>query len=258
MLSNSFEHKNHPINVTDYPGIKTQLYEHQQRGVSWMKSLEDHIDRRRLGDLPDFRIRGGLILDEAGLGKTIQMLALCTSNRKEHTLIIVPGQAIDVWAQEIKTHLACGVLNICVYHGSHRHWVNPMHFDMVITTYDTLAVDLTRIDLNLIIFPWDRVILDEAHSIRNVRTKRNEVVNSIHGKYWWLLTATPIFNKLDDLYPLLYLIRYLSISDGPYVWMDQIINPVSRNAKMGFEQLHQLVPSSSLSHSHSFFEFSKY
>ena len=72
------------------------LYEYQKVGVSWMLNREKSQKTK---------IRGGLLCDEPGLGKTVQTCATMYGNQKLKTLLIVPGAVIHQWVNIIKAIL---------------------------------------------------------------------------------------------------------------------------------------------------------
>ncbi|XXG96437.1 hypothetical protein Hte_002720 [Hypoxylon texense] len=168
--------------------------------------------------------KGGILADEMGLGKT--MVALSTiaaslerasefvsesmksggekNNRQfsKATLIIVPSSlVIDTWVDEIRKHIYPGYLSYYKYHGPRREDdINKLFSsDMVLTTYATVAMEMSNGRNVLRNVEWFRIILDEAHEIRNRATKQFQVVVNLAAQYRWCLTGTPIQNSLDDL-----------------------------------------------------------
>ncbi|KAG5500512.1 hypothetical protein JKF63_03606 [Porcisia hertigi] len=60
----------------------------------------------------------------------------------------------------------------------------------------------------LFMIRWGRIILDEAHYIRNMRTHQSRACLKLSGVCRWVVTATPVQNSLNDLFPLL---RFLDV-----------------------------------------------
>ncbi|EGO56071.1 hypothetical protein NEUTE1DRAFT_122706 [Neurospora tetrasperma FGSC 2508] len=175
---------------------------------------------------------GGLIADVMGMGKSLIILTtiLCTigdarnfphfpfqsqnvaeADRKtptQATLIVVPSaQLMHNWAAEIASHMP-GALNLILFHGQGRH-KNPESLastDVVLTTYRTLAADHRKARL-LQKMDWYRVVLDEAHWIRNPSSQQFRAATSLSTNRRWCLTGTPIQNKLDDLASLAHFLR---------------------------------------------------
>jgi SWI/SNF-related matrix-associated actin-dependent regulator of chromatin subfamily A3 len=73
--------------------------------------------------------------------------------------------------------------------------------DVVITTYSVLAQDLGRSRGGLLAVDWLRVVLDEGHTIRNVRTTQlGRAALALKAERRWIVTGTPIQNRSADLY----------------------------------------------------------
>jgi SNF2 family DNA or RNA helicase len=73
---------------------------------------------------------------------------------------------------------------------------------------------------------WYRVVLDEAHIIRNRATQASRAVADLDAIHRWVLTGTLINNGLDDVYPQL---RFLSIS--PQAEWGEFAKHISKVAK---------------------------
>lgn len=85
-------------------------------------------------------------------------------------------------------------------------------YDIVLTTYGTLTSELNPDSITSSAFAniaWERVILDEAHKIKNRKSKVSRIAANLPGLYRWCLTGTPIHNELWDLYSL---IRFMKVS----------------------------------------------
>ncbi|KAK3109745.1 hypothetical protein LTR53_016661, partial [Teratosphaeriaceae sp. CCFEE 6253] len=213
-------------------GLTIKLLPHQVAGVAWMIDKESGQPRR--GVFP----HGGILADDMGLGKTIQALALLLTNphpgpdaKLEYpkqklpgkgvsnaTLVVAPLALIKQWEAEIKTKVAKShALRVLVHHGASRT-KSPKElakYDVVITTYQTLtsehagssmlAPDGLRVGCMGV--RWYRVILDEAHSIKNRNAKSTQACYALESWYRWCLSGTPMQNNLDELQSLIKFLR---------------------------------------------------
>ncbi|KAI5925447.1 SNF2 family N-terminal domain-containing protein [Camillea tinctor] len=121
--------------------------------------------------------------------------------RTKATLVVVSSaQLLESWESEVQAHISPGALSSVRFHGQDRPR-DPealRSVDLVLTTYATLAADHTgRHVLHQI--EWFRVVLDEAHWIRNPSSKQFWAAVSLCSRRRWCLTGTPIQNKLEDL-----------------------------------------------------------
>ncbi|KAI9688916.1 MAG: hypothetical protein M1822_001273 [Bathelium mastoideum] len=106
-------------------------------------------------------------------------------------------------------HIAEGFLNTVKFHGNRRE-TNPRALsvaDVVLTTFSTLIKDYQKQKV-LHHVAWFRIILDEAHWIRNQETVQFRAVNALDADRRWCLTGTPFHNKLEDWGAL---VRFLKI-----------------------------------------------
>lgn len=88
------------------------------------------------------------------------------------------------------------------------------NFDVVITTYNLVGRerDMTH-RLNGV--KWERIILDEAHIVRNRKSQSLQGVCNLRGKHRWCLTGTPIQNKEEDLYALFKFLKCRPLDEYP-------------------------------------------
>jgi SNF2 family DNA or RNA helicase len=152
---------------------------HQVEGVEWL------LKREKSPKAPF----GGLLCDEMGIGKTIQMIELMVRNFKANTLIVVPKSLVQQWVSEIKRFVPS--FTVCVYDGQNRKYVPS---DVCVCPYSVL-VDLVNVE-------WGRVILDEGHEIRNTSSLVHKTAMKLRSKVRWILTGTPVFNRLRDFVSL--------------------------------------------------------
>ncbi len=152
--------------------------------------------------------RGGILADEMGLGKTVQMLSLIATHRSRNpnhhgTLIVVPVSLLQQWYMEAKKMIS----NVHVYilHGKNKELEYLNQYDIVLTTYKTLMLRMKN--KRFASFYWWRVILDEAHEIRNATTQTAMACFEVEAQNRWALTGTPVQNKWRDLYSLFHFLR---------------------------------------------------
>ena len=155
-----------------------------------------------------------------GLGKTIEaglVLSQKWAERKRRILVITPSNLRKQWYQELteKFFLPCRLLesksyNAAVKQGSFRPFEAP---EIVICSYQfarSKASDVQAI-------PWDLVVIDEAHRLRNVYKPSNVIANTLKlalaGKDKLLLTATPLQNSLLELFGLVSFIDEHTFGD---------------------------------------------
>lgn len=153
---------------------------------------------------------GVLMADEVGLGKTIEaglVLAQYWAERKRNILLIVPAALRTQWRSELseKFYIDSLILESSNFNKMRKEGcLNP--FDaknqVVICSYNFAA----NKDSFVHAMPWDLVVLDEAHRLRNVykpqNVTANKLKNALKGRKKLLLTATPLQNNLMELYGL--------------------------------------------------------
>ena len=146
-----------------------------------------------------------LLADEMGLGKTIQAVAACALLRHlgkaSRVLVVTPASLKAEWEEQIRrfTHLSHQIV-----FGSrsarlqHYTQTDPPFFTLV--NYEQVVAD--SLDLNEHLRP-DIVVLDEAQRIKNWATKTAQAVKRLRSRYAFVLTGTPIENRIDELYSIL-------------------------------------------------------
>ncbi|KAL1862990.1 hypothetical protein VTK73DRAFT_6506 [Phialemonium thermophilum] len=211
--------------IVEANGMKTALYHHQLIGVRWM------LGREFAPGGP----YGGILADQMGLGKTLEMIGTICSNKpseedvaanRKITLIVAPAAAISQWKKEIEIHCSWEPL---VFHYRSKQDIGRNMWEnahIILVSYHEVANaypsenELKRLagqDLNdeqwakqfdnvlgeLFSTEFFRVVLDEAHAIRNLRTRTSKACMHLTSKYRWVLSGTPLINSVDELYPLM-------------------------------------------------------
>lgn len=155
---------------------------------------------------------GVILADEVGLGKTIEaslVLAQKWAERKRKLLLIVPATLRKQWSQELeeKFSLPSSILEAKNFNALLKSGVNnPFDSEgkaVMICSYEFAA----RKDLELARVPWDMVVLDEAHKLRNIYKSdgaktAKKLENALKGRFKVMLSATPLQNNLQELYGL--------------------------------------------------------
>lgn len=199
--------------------MNCELMPHQRIGLQW---LLDH----ELG--PD---KGGVLADDMGLGKTIQALALILANppkdpKQKTTLIVAPLALLKQWPREIDEKIKPGhKLSVHILHGEGKKitLAKLKTYDIVLTNYETLQRELKFWELQQTSIAgrdvpgatllhtkmvFHRVILDEAHLIKNRETKTARAAFVLQAKYRLAMSGTPLMNRAQELYSLM---RFLNI-----------------------------------------------
>lgn len=148
-------------------------------------------------------LRGRAILaDEVGLGKTIEagliLKEYLLRGLVRKALILVPASLVLQWTRELNEKFRINAT-------PQRDAWTWQQYDVVVGSLDT-AKRPPHQDI-VLDQPWDMVIIDEAHKLKNHRTKNWQMANQIPNKYLLLLTATPMQNQLRELHTLVTLLK---------------------------------------------------
>lgn len=178
---------------------------------------------------------GGILADQMGLGKTVQMIALmCEHPAKKGdiktTLVLCPLMIIDQWKRECENHTTNPQLKVHVYAGNQRikDVTKLQQYDVVLTTYGTLSSEYKKVIKGgekskspLYQTSFWRVVLDEGHTIKNRKSLQARACISIQTQCRWVLTGTPIQNSLDDLFTLFQFLKVPKLGEWRY-WSKHI------------------------------------
>ncbi|MBV9809621.1 MAG: DEAD/DEAH box helicase [Solirubrobacterales bacterium] len=147
-----------------------------------------------------------ILADEVGLGKTIEAGIVLSELRLRglaaRVLVLAPAGLVGQWSEELerKFALPCVVADRS-FEAPAAEGVGPIVLaSLASARRDGLRAELADVD-------WDLVVADEAHRLKNARTASAGLVRSLRTRYMLLLTATPIENRLSDLFQLVSLVR---------------------------------------------------
>ena len=171
------------------PGLKARLFPYQTEGVAFLAS------------------RGrALLADDMGLGKTIQAITaaswLADNAGVKKVLVVCPASLKHQWAREIEKFTSQRV-QVIQGAADSRHVQYRADALFYIVNYELVLRDLTIISETL---KPDLLILDEAQRIKNWRTKIASTIKLISTRYVFVLTGTPLENRIEDLYSLLQVV----------------------------------------------------
>ncbi len=165
------------------------LRNYQQIGYQWLKTMASY----------GF---GGILADDMGIGKTLQVITLLEDERIHHpqhiSLVVCPSSLILNWKSEIEkftNNLSCLMIsgNAQERQAALSQYQN---YHVLITSYDYIKRDISLYES----IHFTYFILDEAQYIKNHLTKNALTVKQIHAKYKFALTGTPIENSLSELW----------------------------------------------------------
>lgn len=197
-----------PEEAEQPPGLNIKLLPFQREGLNWMTRQEQAT------------WKGGMLADEMGMGKTIQMISLMLSDRKKPCLVVAPTVAIMQWRNEIEQYTE-PKLKVLMWHGANRtqDLKELKAADVVLTSYAVLESSFRKQESGfrrkneilkersaLHAVHWRRIILDEAHNIKERSTNTAKGAFALQGDFRWCLSGTPLQNRVGELYSM---IRFL-------------------------------------------------
>lgn len=173
-----------------------EMRDYQVRGLNWMISLyENGIN--------------GILADEMGLGKTLQTISLIGylkhfKNNSGPHIVIVPKSTLQNWMNEFEKWCP-SVRAICLIGDQEtrnqliRDVLMPGQWDVCITSYEMCIREKAVFKK----FNWRYMVIDEAHRIKNEKSKLSEILREFKTANRLLLTGTPLQNNLHELWSLL-------------------------------------------------------
>lgn len=211
--------------------VLTDLYPHQKEAVEWMRWRERDV----------LVCSGGINADDMGLGKTFSVVSLILKQREDPyegrstltlenfinggTLIITPLSLFHQWKKEMTERVKEGrmhKIDYLQYYDKSRESDEILiaRTDVVLTNYHTVLSDYKH-GGPLFKIKWRRVVLDEAHVVRNHNTGLSQAVCELEADSRWCVTGTPVHNYPSDLYSLYKFLRFDPFQDES-IWTDLI------------------------------------
>ena len=182
-------------------------FPHQIHGIQWM------LERETEGT-PVYgekgTVYGGFQCDDMGLGKTIQTVATICHNPQPNTLIVVPVAMVETWAETCRR----AGLQVWVVSGKvgASQWVsnrvsdcdyvsNRVSGSKSATKGKVYLTNYEKIPSRPSLFTrsWDRIVVDEAHKLRNPYAEISYAMRRLQARIRWVLSGTPLVNSQRDV-----------------------------------------------------------
>ena len=157
------------------------------------------------------RMRGRAILaDEVGLGKTIEagltLAELRLRGLADRTLVITPAGLVTQWQEELERKFAIPTVTASAVTAGGQLTGAEETADRPVVVVSLAAARRDPLKSALAQDQWDLLVVDEAHRVRNPRSASGKLVRQLKSRHLLLLTATPVENRLQDLYEMISLV----------------------------------------------------
>ena len=182
------------LSESDYAlpaGLHAQLRPYQQTGYQWLKTLEGY----------GF---GGILADEMGLGKTLQMIAFLAAVPQKAagapSLVVCPASLIYNWGDELQKFAPQLRFQLILGNAAERERLRGAgaECDVWVTSYELVRQDIEA----YVKLQFYCCVLDEAQHIKNASTLSSKAVKRLSCRQRFVLTGTPIENRLSELWNL--------------------------------------------------------
>jgi superfamily II DNA/RNA helicase len=183
--------------------------------------------------------RRAILADEMGLGKTVQAIAACELLRQlkgiERVLVICPVSLKTEWEEQISKFTQ---LSSLIIQGNRtdrlKHYQDESFF--YLANYEQLLYDYDEIQT---ILAPDVIIFDEAQRVKNWQTKTAQTIKRLNSPYAFVLTGTPLENRIDEIYSITQLVDPNIF--GPLFRFNRDYYQLDENGKpLGYKNLDQL------------------
>uniref|UniRef100_A0A8C4R2P1 SNF2 related chromatin remodeling ATPase 5 n=1 Tax=Eptatretus burgeri TaxID=7764 RepID=A0A8C4R2P1_EPTBU len=222
------DEKQNLISVGDYRHRRTEQEEDEEllsesrKSANILLRFEDSPSYVKNGTLRDYQVRGlnwlislyenginGILADEMGLGKTLQTISLLGymkhyRNISGPHMVLVPKSTLHNWMCEFKRWIP-SIDAVCLIGSKDeraafiRDILVPGDWDVCVTSYEMIIREKSVFKK----FNWRYLVIDEAHRIKNEKSKLSEIVREFKTTNRLLLTGTPLQNNLHELWSLL-------------------------------------------------------
>ncbi|KUJ23208.1 uncharacterized protein LY89DRAFT_727977 [Mollisia scopiformis] len=257
-------------------GMTAVIPHHQMMGAAWMAKQELSRNGPRGGLLAD------TMASYNGLGKTVQIITLCVANppppstpsEQRQILIIVPPGILEQWENEIENMAGDVFKRVMIYKSSDK--IKAVYIDdsdIILTSYAQVFKSCPFPDRKSLAWLrkqnrhdeanglpewieshiqeggllhnryWYRIVVDEFHIAKNHASKISLALNALKGKYRWAVTGTPIWNRLEELFPYFRFLKDDSVTEDYETFKNKYCDPKN---KPGIKKLAKKVERISL------------
>ncbi|WP_163969985.1 DEAD/DEAH box helicase [Oceanobacillus halotolerans] len=180
--------------TSDFDGLRSLDYlphvDFLPHQIDTAKQVVEHMNGR------------AILADEVGLGKTIEagliLKEYMIRGLVKKALIIAPASLVNQWTRELNEKFYIPAI-------AHRKNYPWQDYDVLVTSMDTAKKNPHCEEIKQI--NYDFVLVDEAHKLKNHKTQNYQFVRSLKKKYCLLLTATPVQNRLVDIFNLVSILK---------------------------------------------------
>ena len=210
--------------------LKNILRNYQKDGFRWLKTMANY----------GF---GGILADDMGIGKTLQVITLLEDEKLHDpqaiSLVVCPSSLILNWQSEI-AKFSDALTSILITGNMEERKAliyKAKDYDVVITSYDYLKRDIEHYEN----FHFTYQIIDEAQYIKNHNTKNAVSVKQIQAAHRFALTGTPIENSLAELWSIFDFLMPGYLYTYPYFKKQYEIPIVKENDPITLKELKRMV-----------------
>ncbi|EFP94379.1 uncharacterized protein PGTG_20335 [Puccinia graminis f. sp. tritici CRL 75-36-700-3] len=237
--------------------------------------FEDAVQKGYLKRDVKFDAKGCILADDMGLGKTLTTLSAIQLSSEEAlqfsrqepnvpylnptsaTLIICPLSTLENWKNEINIHFIRDSLPFKTFYGRDKctiEFKDIAQVAVVLATYESVVTQIKSsqqegsrnategrtMGLDFSSIKWFRIVLDEAHYLKDPRTNRSSVILGLEAERRLCLTGTPLQNQLGDLHSLIKFIRIEPWTENS-IWKNCIESPVEMCDPRGISTLQTIM-----------------
>jgi len=172
-------------------GFNADLRPYQNEGCAWIEFLYQHRF-------------GACLADDMGLGKTVQAIGFIAerlqtdlNDKTGAILIVLPPSLVFNWLDEFERFAPDIKVQDCLTRGSLESALQTA--EVILTTYDRVRVEVAAYEAH----PFDVVVFDEAHSLKNVTAARTKAAARVRRRFTLCLTGTPVENNISEFYSVM-------------------------------------------------------